>query len=60
MKLAQYTGMVQYIDFFSAEGKTPNVFPSYDPKQSDCKVSVMLELWGIQSTPTLARNGSTW
>ena len=35
-------------------GKTPpNECPRYDTKQSDGEVSVMLELWGIQSTPSL-------
>ena len=27
--------------------------PGYDSKQSDGTVSVMLELWGMQSTPSL-------
>ena len=30
-----------------------NESPGYDIKQSDGKVSVMLELWGMQSTPSL-------
>ena len=29
------------------------VWPGYDTKQSDGEVLVMLELWGIQSTPSL-------
>ena len=36
------------------KGKTPiphNMFPGYDTKQSDDEVPVMLELWGMQSTP---------
>ena len=32
----------------------PNKCPEYDTKQSDGEVQVMLELWGIQSTPSLA------
>ena len=31
----------------------PNVHPGYDTKQSDTEVPVMLELWGMQSTPLL-------
>ena len=30
-----------------------NECPGYDTKQSDGEVPVMLELWGIQSTPSL-------
>ena len=45
----------------------PNECPGYDTKQSDSEVPVMLELWGVQSTPSLLllpgplcpRNGST-
>ena len=31
----------------------PNECPDYDTKQSDGEVPVMLELWGMQSTPLL-------
>ena len=35
-------------------GKTPpNECPGYDTKQSDGEVPSMLELWGMQSTPSL-------
>ena len=36
-------------------GKTPlhNQCPGYDTKQFDGEVPVMLELWGMQSTPSL-------
>ena len=35
-------------------GKTqPHECPRYDTKQSDSKVPVMLELWEVQSTPSL-------
>ena len=35
-------------------GKTPlNECPGYDSKQSDGDVRVMLELWRMQSTPSL-------
>ena len=30
----------------------PQKCPGYDTKQSDCEVPVMLELWGIQNTPS--------
>ena len=41
-----------YITF--AEGKTSplNECPGLDTKQSDSEVPVMLELWGMQSTPS--------
>ena len=32
---------------------TPNECPGYDTKQSDGEVPVMLELWGMRSTPSL-------
>ena len=42
-------------DCTSAEGKTPpNKCPGYDKKQSDGEVPVMLELWGMRSTPSLS------
>ena len=46
---------VEYTDCFLAEGKTPplNQCPGYDSKQSDRVVPVMLELWRMQSTPSL-------
>ena len=35
-------------------GKTPtNECPGYDTKQSDGESPVMLELWGMRSTPSL-------
>ena len=33
--------------------RPPNECPGYDTKQSDGEVPVMLELWGMQSTPLL-------
>ena len=42
-------------DCNSAEGyPPPNECPGYDTKQSDGEVSVMLELWGMRSTPSLS------
>ena len=36
-------------------GKTsPNECPRYDTKQSDGEVPVMLELWGMHSTPSMS------
>ena len=32
----------------------PTKCPRYDTKQSDIEVPVMLELWGMQSTPSLS------
>ena len=45
-------GAVEYID---APLQTPLPYkcPGYDTKQSDGEVPVMLELWGMQSTPSL-------
>ena len=45
---------VEYTDYFSAEElDTPNKCPGYDAKQTDANVPVMLELWGMWSTPLL-------
>ena len=33
--------------------KPPNEFSGYDTKQSNGEVPVMLELWGMRSTPSL-------
>ena len=39
----------------------PNECPVYETKQSDGEVPVMLELWGMQSTPSLPLlPGSLW
>ena len=53
--LTQSAGAVEYTDSFSVEGfnPTPNECPVYDTKQSDGEFPVMLEFWGIQSTPSL-------
>ena len=34
-------------------GPPPNRYPGYDTKQSDGEVPVLLELWGMWSTPSL-------
>ena len=33
--------------------RPPNKCPGYDTEQSECEVPVMLELWGMPSTPSL-------
>ena len=41
--------------------RPPNECPGYDTKQSDGKVPVMLEFWGIWSTPSLpVLPGTLW
>ena len=52
--LAQSAWAAEYTDCASAEGKTPlDKCSGYDAKQSDGEAAVMLELWGMQSTPSL-------
>ena len=52
--LTQSAGAVEYTDYFSAEWKDPYTeCPGYDTNQYDGEVPVMLELWGMQSTPSL-------
>ena len=52
---AQSAGAVEYTDCTSAEGwdPPPHECPAYDTKQSDGEVPAVLELWGMQSTPSL-------
>ena len=70
---AQSAGAVEYTDCTSAElgldpPPTTNQCPGYGNNQSDGEVPVMLELWGMRSTPSLpslsgpplARVGRTW
>ena len=53
-KIAQWAGAVEYTYCTSAEGvRPPQKCPGYDTKQSDGEVSIMLKLWGMQSTPLL-------
>ena len=60
--LPSQLGAVEYTDCTSAERvRHTNACPKYDTKQSDGEVSVMLGLWGMQSTPSLSsRPGSLW
>ena len=51
--VANLAGAAEYTEKISAEGKNfPNKFPEYDTKKSDGKVPVLLELWGMWSTPS--------
>ena len=49
------TQLANYPDCFSAEGGKTTVqrMPWFDYKQSDGEVPVMLEFWGMRSTPSL-------
>ena len=41
--------------------KNSNECPGYDTKQSDGEVPVILELWGMQNTPSLpSLSGPLW
>ena len=52
--IAKSDGAVEYTDCFSAERQDlPQWVSWYDAKQSDGEVPVMLELWGMWSTPSL-------
>ena len=59
--MTQLGGAAEYTDCISVVGQdnpavgqdTPNECPGYDTKLSDREASVMLELWGMQSTPLL-------
>ena len=52
-KLTQSVGAAGYTDCTSAGGKKENESLGYDTKQSYGEVPVMLELWGMQITPSL-------
>ena len=52
--MALLAGAAEYTDYISAEGyHFLNEYPGYDTKQPDGEASVMLELWGMWSTPSL-------
>ena len=52
--MAQLTGAAEYTDRISVkEYDSPIECPGYDNKQSDSEAPVILELWGMQSTPSL-------
>ena len=49
-----FAGAAKYTDCIFAEGQHfPNECPRHDTKQSDGEASVMLEIWGVWSTPSL-------
>ena len=60
--VAQSDEAVKYINYFSAKGEdSSNECPVYDTKQSDGEAPVMLELWGMHSTPSLpSLSGPLW
>ena len=60
--MVQSAGAVKYTGWISAEGKdSPNECPVFDSKQLDGEVQVMLELWGMQSSPSLPLHpGKLW
>ena len=52
--MAQTDGAVEYTGCSSTAGKDlPDECPDYDTKQSDDEVTVMVEVWGMWSTPLL-------
>ena len=51
--IAQLARAVEYTDCFSALVSYQDTRPGYDTKQSDGEVLIMMELWGMQSTPLL-------
>ena len=54
ISVAQSAWAVEYTDYISTEGyDPPPKITGYDIKLSDGEASVMLEIWGIRSTPLL-------
>ena len=51
--LAQSAEAVEYTAFLQKCKIPPNECPGYDVKQSDSGAPVILELWGMQSIPSL-------
>ena len=52
--LAQSAGGVEYAEWFTEEGLDSfSECPEYDTNESDGMSSVMQELWGMKSTPSL-------
>ena len=53
--MTQTAGAVEYTDWIPIErSHSLNECLGYDTKQSDGKAPVMLELWRMQSTPSLS------
>ena len=54
MNIAQSAGVVEYTSRIPADGlDSPYECPIYDTKQSDGDPSVIQELWGMRSNPSL-------
>ena len=51
--IGQSAGAVEYTASLQRGKTPPNECPGYDTKQSDGEVPAVLELWGMQSTPSL-------
>ena len=53
--ITQSAEFVEYPDCISAKWEDPHYYEclGYDTKQFDDEAPVMLELWGMQSTPSL-------
>ena len=48
-------GAAWHTDCISAEGRnTSNECPKYNTRQSDSEATVILELWEMRSTPSIA------
>ncbi len=44
---------IHWMHFCRGVRSLPNEYPGYDTKQFDDEVTVILELWGMRSTPSL-------
>ena len=52
--IAQFAGAAEYTDYISTEREdSPSKCSGYNNKQSDGEAPMILELWGIQSSPLL-------
>ena len=63
MQWPQLAGAVEYTASLQRGKTPPHECPGYGTKQSDGKASVMLELWGMQSThllPVTPRSALSW
>ena len=56
-----YDCRIQRLNLCMRVRPPPNKCPRYDTKQSDSEAPVMLELWGMKSTPSLPLHpGPLW
>ena len=59
--LSSLAGAVKYTNCISEEGQDSlNECPAYDSKQSDSEAPVILELYGMQGSPSLSLPGPLW